>query len=255
MAARRSEPGLHGLFNRVKATLRDITADPRHADVRLLLLALTVLAGAVDAVSILSLGHVFVSNMTGNTVFTSLKLAGAPGPALASSFSAVGGFVFGVLVSRIPAGRERMPVALVRNSVFWQALLLTAAAVLSAVAGPHPSDAPLRVLLAVAATAMGMQNSLADRVGVAGMTTTVMTRAIVGLVNAIGTTWSVTLTFQALSICALVAGVMLGAQLVDHVSPEAALGCIAAAAWTVALLAHVRLNGSRKRDRPRTSDR
>jgi uncharacterized membrane protein YoaK (UPF0700 family) len=32
-----------------------------------LLLLLTVVAGAVDAVSFLSLGHVFVVNMTGNS--------------------------------------------------------------------------------------------------------------------------------------------------------------------------------------------
>lgn len=255
MAARRPEPGPRGLFKRLKASLRDVTADPRHADVRLLLLALTVLAGAVDAVSILSLGHVFVANMTGNVVFTSLKVAGAPGPALASSFSALGGFVFGVLVSRLPARRKRTPVTLVRDSVLWQALLLSAAAVLSAAVGPHPSDAPLRVLLAVSATAMGMQNALADRIGLAGMTTTVMTRAIVGLVNAIGTTWSVTLTFQALSVCALVAGVVTGAQLVDHVSPQAALGCVAAGAWAVVLLAHVRLTGVRRRGRAPASER
>ncbi|MYS19990.1 Uncharacterized membrane protein YoaK, UPF0700 family [Streptomyces sp. DvalAA-14] len=245
MAADRPEPGPQRPLKRLAASLRDITADPEHADVRLLLLALTVLSGAVDAVSILSLGHVFVANMTGNVVFTSLRLAGAPGPALASSFSALGGFVLGVLVARVPTRREGKPVALVRDSVVWQALLLSASAALSAAAGPDPADAPLRVLLAVAATAMGMQNALAGRIGMAGMTTTVMTRAIVGLVEAIGTAWSVTLTFQALSVCALVSGVIVGAQLVDHVSPAAALGSVAAGAWTVALLAHHRLKGGR----------
>lgn len=229
------------MSGRFRTTLRRITADPEHADVRLLLLGLTVLAGSVDAVSILSLGHIFVANMTGNVVFTSLRLAGAPGPALASSFSAFGGFVLGVLVSRFPARREPRPVAVVRDSVLWQALLLTAAAVISAAVGPHPSNAPLHIMLAVGATAMGMQNALASRMGVDGMTTTVMTRVIVGLVGAIGKPWSVTLTFQALSVCALAAGVMCGALLVIHVSPTAALGCIAAAAWIAVLLAHTRL--------------
>jgi len=44
-----------------------------------LLLALTVVTGVVDAVSILRLGRVFVANMTGNVVFSGFALVGAPG--------------------------------------------------------------------------------------------------------------------------------------------------------------------------------
>jgi hypothetical protein len=38
-----------------------------------LLLTLTVVTGTVDAVSILSLGRVFVANMTGNVVFVGFR--------------------------------------------------------------------------------------------------------------------------------------------------------------------------------------
>ncbi len=41
-----------------------------------LLLVLTAVAGAVDAVSVLRLGHVFVGNMTGNVLFLGCALAG-----------------------------------------------------------------------------------------------------------------------------------------------------------------------------------
>jgi uncharacterized membrane protein YoaK (UPF0700 family) len=44
-----------------------------------LLLGMTVVSGAVDAVSILRLGHVFVANMTGNVVFLGFAIARAPG--------------------------------------------------------------------------------------------------------------------------------------------------------------------------------
>jgi hypothetical protein len=41
------------------------------------LVALTVVTGLVDAFSYLSLGHVFVANMTGNVVFLGFAMAGA----------------------------------------------------------------------------------------------------------------------------------------------------------------------------------
>src|ERR1700722_10940641 len=72
-------------------------ADPRHGPLPALLLALTVVTGLVDAVSILALGRVFVANMTGNVVFVGFALAGAPGFSLAASLSALAGFVVGAL--------------------------------------------------------------------------------------------------------------------------------------------------------------
>jgi len=45
---------------------------------------MTATTGVVDAVSILSLGRVFVANMTGNAVFVGFALAGAKGFSLAA---------------------------------------------------------------------------------------------------------------------------------------------------------------------------
>jgi hypothetical protein len=59
--------------------LRRALVDERHGPLPALLLALTVLAGVVDAVSILRLGHVFVATITGNLVFIGLGLAGRRG--------------------------------------------------------------------------------------------------------------------------------------------------------------------------------
>ena len=55
------------------------------ADLVPLLLVMTVVTGAVDAVSILRLGHVFVANMTGNMVFLGFALAGASGFSVSAS--------------------------------------------------------------------------------------------------------------------------------------------------------------------------
>src|SRR4051812_35232094 len=85
------------------ASLRRLVADPAHGPLPALLLVLTVLAGVVDAVSILSLGRVFVANMTGNIVFVGFALAGAPGFSLAASLSALGGFLVGAGVGGLSA--------------------------------------------------------------------------------------------------------------------------------------------------------
>src|ERR1700712_1348240 len=62
-----------------------------------LLLALTVVTGLVDAFSYLSLGHVFVANMTGNVIFLGFALVGVPGFDVAASLVALAAFALGAL--------------------------------------------------------------------------------------------------------------------------------------------------------------
>src|SRR5436309_12249225 len=99
------------------ASLRRLSADPAHGPLPALLLVLTVLTGVVDAVSILSLGRVFVANMTGNVVFVGFAVAGAPGFSLAASLSALGGFLVGaaiggVVVDRLGSHRGRLIIGM-----------------------------------------------------------------------------------------------------------------------------------------------
>src|SRR5579884_4019903 len=91
-------------------------ADDRHGPLPVLLLGLTVVTGLVDAVSILSLGRVFVANMTGNVVFVGFAIAGAPGFSLAASLSALAGFLVGAglggrLGTRFDTDRGRLLLA------------------------------------------------------------------------------------------------------------------------------------------------
>src|ERR1700739_192474 len=68
----------------------------------LLLVAMTVVTGLVDAFSYLLLGHVFVANMTGNGVFLGFAVPGAHGFAMPGSLVAPGSFGIGsVLGGRI----------------------------------------------------------------------------------------------------------------------------------------------------------
>ena len=65
--------------------MRDGLIDDRHGRLLALLLALTTLAGVVDAVSIARLNHVFVAAQTGNFVLIGLGIAGIRGFSVAAS--------------------------------------------------------------------------------------------------------------------------------------------------------------------------
>ena len=63
--------------------------NPTEGLLPLLFLALTFVTGVVDATSYLSLGHVFVANMTGNVVFLGFGIAGAGGISVWASLTAL----------------------------------------------------------------------------------------------------------------------------------------------------------------------
>src|ERR1017187_64844 len=65
----------------------------------ILLNALAVSSGAIDAVSFLDLGKVFSAFMTGNIAFLGLRAARAPGPDWTSILAAMAGFAVGVYLS------------------------------------------------------------------------------------------------------------------------------------------------------------
>ena len=57
------------------------------------LLGMTAVTGLIDAVSYLSLGHVFTANMTGNIVLLAFASTGVPQVSLARSITALVGFL------------------------------------------------------------------------------------------------------------------------------------------------------------------
>src|SRR6266478_6593021 len=65
----------------------------------LLLNALAVSSGAVDAISFLSLGKVFSAFMTGNIAFLGLRVAGASAPGWVSIVVSMAAFAAGVYIS------------------------------------------------------------------------------------------------------------------------------------------------------------
>ena len=119
---------------------RSLTADPAYGALPGLLIALTVLTGVVDAVSILALGRVFVANMTGNVVFAAFAVVGAPGFSLSASLFApagflVGAYLGGLLVARHSGGPAHVTVRNTGRAALGRRLLAVAAMVAGAVAG------------------------------------------------------------------------------------------------------------------------
>ena len=204
---------------------RGLVADPRHGPLPVLLLVLTVVTGVVDAVSILSLGRVFVANMTGNVVFVGFALADAPGFSLSASVFALAGFLVGaaaggVLIDRLAAHRG----ALLRAGAVGELALLAVALLVAVIAGSPFGAGPRDALAAIVAVAMGLQNAVVRRLAVPDLTTTVLTMTLTGIaadVRAGGWTRAAVTRFMA--VAAMLAGAVCGALLVLGTSPQAAL--------------------------------
>ena len=151
-----------------------------------LLLVLAATSGYVDAVSYLGLGHVFTSNMTGNTVLLGLALGQEQGLAVLRSVIALAGFIVGVLVGALlveqDEGRGIWP-ARVTVACAFEGVVLLAFALGGLLAGATPGALAIYALIALAAIAMGVQSAAVRTLGVSGVTTTAITGTWTNLVS------------------------------------------------------------------------
>jgi uncharacterized membrane protein YoaK (UPF0700 family) len=202
-----------------------------------LLVGLTVVTGLVDAFSYLSLGHVFVANMTGNVVFLGFGLAGVGGISLVASLVAVLAFALGAAAGgRWSLRRAPHRGHLLAAAAAAQTGLVVSAAVLALVAGVTGSVTRL-ALVAVLAVAMGGQNAVARRLAVPDLTTTVLTLTVTGLV-ADATTSRIRLR-RLVPVLAMLAGAFTGGALLRWVGLSAPLWTAAAVLSAVAVVAQV----------------
>jgi uncharacterized membrane protein YoaK (UPF0700 family) len=189
------------------------------------LLGLTIVTGLVDAVSILSLGRVFVANMTGNVVFIGFALAGAPGFSLAASLGALAGFLVGAgvgghVASRLRTHRGRL---LLGGSII-EVLCVAAALVIVAVSPDHIHGVRQVAAAAVLGGALGTQNAMVRALAVPDLTTTVLTLTLTGLIADARSGLTPTALRRFLAVGTMFAGAVVGAVLVLKVEPTAALG-------------------------------
>jgi uncharacterized membrane protein YoaK (UPF0700 family) len=229
---------------------RTLLAHPRFGPLPGLLLIMTLTTGLVDAVSILSLGRVFIANMTGNVVFAGFAVVGAPGFSLSASLFALAGFLAGAALGGgliTWAGPDRG--VLIRASTATELALAVAALLLAALSGdPGVSHGTAHLaggafgpavtdgVAALLAVAMGVQNAVARKLAVPDMTTTVLTMTLTGLgadfravirerghVDGADRSALADLGRRLLVIATMFAGAVAGGWLVLQVSPLSAL--------------------------------
>lgn len=251
--------------SRRRGPARALLADPAYGPLPALLLTLTAVTGIVDAVSILSLGRVFVANMTGNVVFAGFAAVGAPGFSLSASLFALGGFLAGAGIGGCMTTRAAHDRGvLLRAGATVEFVLVAAALVLAASSGApgvsHGTSAftgaafgpaIIDTMAALLAVALGIQNAVARKLAVPDMTTTVLTMTLTGLgadvrdsfhrlgARAMATpaarvTARKTLGRRLTVIATMLAGAVTGALLVLQVSPVSALGLSTALLLAVA---------------------
>jgi uncharacterized membrane protein YoaK (UPF0700 family) len=209
-----------------------------------LLLGLTVVTGLVDAVSYLSLGRVFVANMTGNVVFLGFGLAGVGGIEVVASLVAILAFGLGALVGgRAALSRTPHRGYLLSAGAAIEAVLVATASVVAVAAGVGAASARLS-LIGLLAVAMGGQNAIARRLAVPDLTTTVLTLTVTGLV-ADSTSWSVR-GRRLMAIGAMLGGAVAGGLLLQ-VNTAAPVGLAAALLACCSAIAFAATRGPQSR--------
>ncbi|CAN5737990.1 YoaK family protein [soil metagenome] len=209
---------------------------------------LTFVTGIVDAVGFLALDRVFTGNMTGNICIRGMGLAGADYlpvlvPAIALAAFTAAAFAAGLALRKPraanpPGWHDRVTLLLVLGAVVLTALTFVAVWV-----GDHAAPAVAIVMAAATAAVMGSQAVVARAVGVADMTTVVVTSTLASLA---GETWTrggkgVLFNRRLGAIVVIFAGALVGALLLKlHIAVP--FGLAAALTAVVAFLGHLRLS-------------
>ena len=203
-----------------------------------LFIVLTFVTGVVDATSYLSLGHVFVANMTGNIVFLGFGIAGAGGISVWASLTALASFLGGGVVGgrvgyALAHDRERH----LRVAVGIQTLLVAAALIVAAVVGDDFGTSVRYSLIVLLAAAMGIQNAAARKLAVPDLTTTVLTLTLTGIASdsRLAGGQGARIGRRGLAIVSMLLGALIGGLLVLHVDEAAPLGLATASLLLVVL--------------------
>jgi uncharacterized membrane protein YoaK (UPF0700 family) len=217
---------------------------------------MTVVTGLVDAVSFLSLGHVFTANMTGNIVLLAIASTGVPQVSMGGSITALLGFLAGATVSgRIMAGASAEVQLRAASSVFALEVVFLVGATLAAlgysvVSSPH--FLRLYAMIAFTAIAMGMRNAAVRKLAVPDLTTTVLTLTITGLAadSSLARGTNPRLQRRIAAVVAMFAGAALGSITLRHsVFMALAFSVILSSLCSLALLISSRLSCARNEEK------
>jgi uncharacterized membrane protein YoaK (UPF0700 family) len=145
-----------------------------------LLFGLTFVSGLADAVTFLTLGQVFVANMTGNMVLLGFAIGGAKHISIVGSFIAIAAFMIGGIVGgRLSRRHGESGPHLIAVTTFVEIFLMLGAGACAWRFGWSGGIA--YAITAVLAVSMGLQTAVARSLGVADITTTVITQTLAGI--------------------------------------------------------------------------
>lgn len=206
-----------------------------------LLMVLTMTTGVIDAVSFVGLGHVFTANMTGNVVFLGFALAGVEDLSVERSLVALAAFAAGALVGGRLANRStRPPAQQLAMAAAAEALLLAGAAIVGFGQAVPPDLFTAHVLIVLTAIGMGIRNAVVRKLGVADVTTTVLTLTITGLAadSALAGGSRTRLGRKAVSVLCMLVGALAGTAILRSwgFTPPLALAALLAAGVSVGAL-------------------
>lgn len=212
--------------------------DGRHGPLPPLLLVLTVVTGLVDAFSYLTLGRVFVANMTGNVIFMAFSLAGSSGFSLTASVLSLLSFAAGALAAgRVANGVTRHRGRLLLGVTAAQAVLVLVCFAVGKLIDLPAGGWSRWSLIVLLGFAMGGQNAVVRKLGVPDLKTTVLTMTITAVAsdNRLAGGATSKAGRRLLSAAAMFLGALVGAALIGHGHPEIPL--LIAGAALVAIVA------------------
>ena len=144
-----------------------------------LVVVLTLVTGAIDAIGLLSLGGVFTSVMTGNMVLLGVAV-GEHDAAIAfhtgvAFIAYVMGSYLGAHVAGHAEGENHVWPRAIVNALGIELAILVIFGTWWEVVGAQPSTTVAYCLLALNAVALGIQSSAVLRFGISGLSTTYLT--------------------------------------------------------------------------------
>lgn len=197
---------------------------------------LTAICGVIDAACFLALGGVFAEIMTGNLMFAAFALGEGRFAvdfmqfAIPLFFFTVGAIIGGYVL-RNPRFENHRKIGFA-----WTGVLVVVAAILAVMWEPSGTSTTARIVVAVLALAMGLQNALVLVHGVPDVATNVMTLTLVRVLS----NWSILggdnkrWNYRLGSLACFVAGAASGAFLIRFGAAAALV--LAAALYLVALV-------------------
>jgi uncharacterized membrane protein YoaK (UPF0700 family) len=218
-------PGLPPRTPLVDGLLRAVV-DKRDGPLPAMLVALTMLAGVVDAASFLRLGGVFVATVTGNLVFVGLALAGDHRFTVLPCLLSIGGFAVGAIIGGRACRSSRSHRGRALRNVVWLKLTLAGVVTVMAVGSGGHLDLGVRdAMVVLLAMSMGTQLAAIRYLKVPDLPTAALTLTITGALSERGLgAFHPAVLRRLVAMLAFVAGALSGALLALYVGLSAALG-------------------------------